>query len=225
MLKRIENLLNQTLKGERYFVPEAPEYDRMDLLLSPMMMSAKRSKDFILSQTPVLDENQALTGYFRFSGDVMGDIFNRCGHKNWQQICREFYNKPVEGLCTFEWQHSVADFEKVIKIGIEGYRKEIAESRKNHTEPEKLEFLDALTVICDAIEEWAEKCAKTADAMAEKMPDDEGKARMEKLAKALRRVPKYPASTFYEGILDIYITFAFVPDSIGCIDRYLYPLY
>ena len=225
MLKRIENLTEQTLKGERYFVPEVPEYDRTDLFLPPMMMSAKRSKDYILSQTPVLDKNQALTGYFLFSGDVAGDIFNRCGHKNWLQVCRNFYNKPMDGLCTFEWQHSVADFEKVIKIGIEGYRNEIAESRKNHTDPEKLEFLDALTVICDAIEGWAEKCAKAADAMAEKMLDDERKARMEKLAKALRRVPKYPASTFYEGILDIYIIFSFVPDSIGCIDRYLYPLY
>ncbi len=225
MLKRIENLLNQTLKGERYFVPEVPEYDRTDLFLSPLLLNAKRSKDFILSQTPMLDENQALTGYFRFSGDVLGDIFNRCGHKNWLQVCQNFYNKPVGGLCTFEWQHSVADFEKVIKIGIEGFREEIAASKKNHTDPEKLEFLDALMVICDAIEEWAEKCAKAADTMAEKMPDDEGKARMEKLAAALRRVPKYPASTFYEGVLDIYITFSFVPDSIGCIDRYLYPLY
>lgn len=225
MLKRIENLLEQTMKGERYYQPSPPQYDREDLFLSPLMISAKRSKDYILSQTPMLDENQALTGYFRFSGDVMGDIFNRCGHKNWAQACQAFYAKPVEGLCTFEWQHSVADFEKVIKIGMEGYRKEIMASREKHTEPEKLEFLDDLLIICDAIEEWAEKCAKAADKMAEKMPTSEGKERMKKLAAALRCVPKYPATSFYEGVLVIYMIFSFVPDSIGCIDRYLYDLY
>ena len=120
MKDRIKRICDSVVAGERFVTPTQVEYDRLDTFLSPVIMSAKRSKEFILAQTPIVTEDTALTGFLCLWGDVMGDIFNRSGHTNFWGAHKLFYNQPIDGLCTFEWQHSVADFEKVIKIGIEG---------------------------------------------------------------------------------------------------------
>lgn len=225
MIERIEKLLQMTLNGEMYIEHSATDYDRTDMFLPSLIMSAKRSKEYILNQTPYVSEFTALTGYLRFQGNVMGDIFNRCGHDNFQKIYNEFYNKPIDGLCVFEWQHSVADFEKVIKIGINGLKEEIKESKKSHNEKDEIEFLDALDIIADGIIGWAEKCSEAALKKSEEVDKIEYKENLVKLANALKTVPANPAKSFYEAVLSVYVIYAFVPDSIGCIDRYLYPFY
>lgn len=225
MIERIKQLAEKTVKGEMYIEHTDTEYDRCDLFLPPVIMSAKRTKEYILNQKPYVSELTAMTGYLSFQGDVMGDIFKRCGHENFGKLCADFYSKPIEGLCTFEWQHSVADFEKVIKIGIKGLKDEIKNSRKNHSEKERTEFLDALDIIADAIIGWADKCSDAALKKSEETENPECRANMIKLSKALKNVPANPAQSFYEAVLTVFIIYAFVPDSIGTIDRYLYPFY
>ncbi len=225
MIERIKKLADMTVKGEMFIEHTETEYDREDLFLSPVIMSAKRSKEYILNQKPYVSELTALTGYLRFAGDVMGDIFNRNGHKNFAELNNKFYGRQVDGLCTFEWQHSVADFEKVIKIGINGFKAEIEASKKNHTEKERLEFLDAVDMIADAIIGWADKCSNAALEKSKEVENPEAKSNLEKLSRALKNVPANPAQSFYEALLTVFIIYAFVPDSIGCIDRYLYPFY
>ncbi len=225
MNERIKKLADMTVKGQMYIEHTKTEYDREDIFLSPVIMSAKRAKEYILNQKPFVSELTALTGYLRFEGDVMGDIFNRCGHENWRKIYKEYYNNPVDGLCTFEWQHSVADFEKVIKIGINGLKAEIAQSKKTHSQKEELEFLDGIDIIADAIIGWAKKCSDAALKKAQEIENPEYKANLVKLSKALKNVPANPAQSFYEAVLTVYVIYAFVPDSIGTIDRYLYSFY
>lgn len=225
MIERIQKMADLTVAGKMFVESVKTEYSREDLFLSPVMMNAKRAKEYILNQEPYLTEYHAMTGYLRFSGDVVGDIFNRCGHENFQQMTKNFYKLPIEDLCTFEWQHFVADYQKVIRIGIKGFQEEIKASEKNHTDPQKREFLDGLLVIADAIIGWAHKCADAAWKKSQETNRDEYRKNLENLSRALRKVPEYPASSFYEAILTVYIIYAFVPDSIGCIDRYLYPFY
>ncbi len=225
MTDRIKHLAEKTAKGEMFIEHTPTEYDREDLFMSPVLMNAKRAKEYILNQKPYVSEYTAFTGYLRFQGDVMGDIFNRNGHINFHNLMKNFYAQPIDGLCTFEWQHSVADYEKVIKIGINGYKEEIAESKKNHSVKEELEFLEGLDMIANAIIGWAEKCSKVAYDKALETENDEYKANLMKLSEALKNVPANPAKSFYEAVLTVYVIYAFVPDSIGCIDRYLYPFY
>lgn len=225
MIERIKILAERVAEGGLYIEHTPTEFSPEDLFLSPVIMQAKRCKEYILNQNPFVTEHTALTGYLRFKGNVMGDIFMRNGHANFDAAIEEFYCKPREGFVSFEWQHSVADFEKIIKIGINGLKKEIETSRKNHNEKEKLEFLDAVDMIADAIIGWAEKCSVYALNEAEKTENSEYKANLLKLAKALLNVPRNPATSFYEAVLTVYIIYAFVPDSIGTIDRYLYLFY
>ena len=226
MTERIRKLTEKTVAGELFPECSAVEFDREDIFLSPTIMNAKHSAEYILAQTPYISELTALTGYLRFGGSaVMGEIFNRYGHENFKYLCKHFYNKPIEELCTFEWQHSVADFEKVIRIGIDGYKQEIAESMKRDRTKEELEFLTGLDMIADAIIGWAEKCADIAAQKAAETQNSEARDRLMKLSTALRKVPKKPAESFYEAILSVYVIYSFDADSIGTIDRYLFPFY
>lgn len=223
--ERIRILAEKTKNGEMYIDPTPTQYDRKDLFLTPVAMSAKRAYEYILNQTPFVNEYTALTGYLRFDGSVEGDIFGRSGHANFHEMLKYFYNQPVDGLCTFEWQHSVADYEKVIRVGIRGLKSEIAESRKTHSESADIEFLDALSLIADAIIGWAGKCSDAALEKSKTVDEPEYKENLLKLSAALKNVPENPAQSFYEAVLCVFVIYAFVPDSIGCIDRYIYPFY
>ena len=227
MTERIQELVKKTVAGELFPQTVELKYDREDYFLPPTIMSAKRSSEYILAQEPFISELTALTGFLRFDGKegVLGDIFGRPGHENFSKLCKYFYNKPIEGLCTFEWQHSVADFEKVIRIGIRGYKAKIAESLKKNRSTEEIEFLTGLDMIADAIIGWAEKCADIAEEKANVTDDADARDRLIQLSNALRKVPSNPAETFYEAILTLYMIYAFDPDSIGTVDRYLYPFY
>lgn len=129
MDKRINKLLQKTLRGELFFSTTPVEYDREDLFLSPVRMSSKRLAEYMAAQRPLVFEENRLGGMIRFDGSVEGDIFGRAGHKNFDYLKQYFYNKPVNNLLTFEWQHAAGDFEKVLKGGIVSVKREIAESR------------------------------------------------------------------------------------------------
>lgn len=226
MNERIKEITQKTLNGQMWIETVKTEYDRTDLFLNPVTMSAKRVSEYILNQEPYIDESTALTGYIRFDGSVEGDIFTRSGHKNFWIEYQNFYAKPVEGFATFEWQHSVADFDKVIKKGIKGYKNEIKNSlEKYKNDTEKTEFLLAVYKIADAIAGWANKCSLKAAEKASSESRPDVKSRLMKMAQCLKNVPENPAKSFYEAIQTIYLIYAFDPDSIGLIDRYLYSFY
>lgn len=226
MIKRIENLTQKVLSGDTWFQTEPTEYDREDIFLSHTARTAREVSAYILNQRPQIDENAALTGYIRFDDDrVEGEIFHRVGHRNFQELMRSFYMQPLDNLLTLEWQHSSADYGKVLQKGIEGLQEEILEARKQYTDPDRVEFLDGLETVAGAILGWVEKCADHAADLAAAADDQETKFRLTRMSETLRRVPRKPAATFFEAVQVIYVIFSFVPDSIGTIDRYLYPYY
>lgn len=226
MNERIKILTEKTVKGEMWVEPVKTEYDRTDLFLSPVKMTGKRVCEYIANQDIMILEESCFTGLMRFDDSVEGDIFHRKGHQNFQTAMQNFYNKPVDNLLTFEWQHSVGDFEKIIKRGLAGIKEEIEKSRLSHKDDERaLEFLQTQTDLCNAIIARAEKGSKKALEKAKETVNPEYKDNLEKLSEGLSRVPEKPAENFYEAVLCLYFCYPFIPDSIGLIDRYLYPYY
>lgn len=132
MNDRIRKIAEKTVKGEMHVYPVKTEYDRCDLFLSPVKRSAKRVCEYIKNQEPLIIDESVFTGLIKFDNSVEGDIFNRNGYKNFDDLKRDFYNKPVDNLTTFEWQHSVADFGKIINCGIMGIEDDIKKSKENH---------------------------------------------------------------------------------------------
>ena len=110
MNERIKKLVKKTVSGEMYVCPVKTEYDRCDLFLPPIKMSAKRVCEYIRNQEPLIVAESCFTGLITFDGSVEGDVFNRSGHVNFGIAYNNFYNKPVDNLLTFEWQHSAGDF-------------------------------------------------------------------------------------------------------------------
>lgn len=226
MNERIESLAKKTASGEMYVYPVKTEYDRCDLFLPPIKMSGKRVCEYIRNQEPLIVPESRFTGLIKFDGSVEGDIFGRTGHKNNTIACEYFYNRPVDNLLTFEWQHSVGNFGKIIAVGITGVKDEINKSIQKHKEDENaLQFLETQSDICDAIIDWAKKCSKKALIVSECTNNTEYKKNLKRLSQALEHVPENPANNFYEAVLSLYVCYGFIPDSIGLIDRYLYPFY
>ena len=223
---RITSLLSKALDGSMNFRATPTAYSREDLFLSPVRMSSKRLGEYMANQTPLIFEESRLPAFLGFDGSVEGDIFHRSGHRNFAEASRNFYNNPVHNLLTFEWQHSAGDFEKVINGGFDQIRREIAYSAAAHAgDSEALEYLDALSAFCVSAIDWAHKCADFALSLANSTANEEYRANLTKLSESLRKVPEHPAETFYEAILSLCVTYPYLPDSIGLIDRYLYPFY
>lgn len=225
MNKRIENLVNLTLNGEMYANPVATEFDREDLFLSKQQRESKRLCEYILNQEPVITLYSEMTGFFNLNSSVVGDAFKRQGHENSKKMFDYFYCKPIDNLSTFEWQHATADYKKVLGKGISGIIAEIEESMTQHIDPEKPEFLTALKNVANALIEWTKKCSDKAAKFAKTVENEEYKKNLEKLSKALLNVPENKPSSFYEAVLTIYVCFSADPDSVGTLDRYLWPFY
>lgn len=226
MNERIESLVKKTVSGKMYVYPVKTEYDRCDLFLPPIKMSAKRVCEYIRNQEPLIVAESCFTGLIKFDGSVEGDIFTRSGHVNLGIACNNFYNKPVDNLLTFEWQHSAGDFAKIINGGIVGIKDEINKSIEKHkNDSEATQFLETQSDICDALIDWASKCSEKALSFSKTVSNEKYRKNLEKLSQSLKKVPKKPASNFYEAILSLYVCYGFIPDSIGLIDRYLYPFY
>ncbi|MBQ8309498.1 MAG: hypothetical protein IJX80_00615 [Clostridia bacterium] len=225
MTERIAKLTALTLSGQMYATPVATTYDEADRLLSRQHMESKRICEYILNQEPKLTEYSCMTGFFNFDGSVVGDAFRRGGHKATQEAFKLFYLKPIDHLSTMEWQHATADYTKILKKGIRGIIGEIDASLEVHSDPEQTEFLTALRRVANALIAWAHKCSDRALEQSRKIEVEEYRKNLVRLSKALKRVPENAPETFYEAILCIYVCFSADPDSIGTLDRYLYPFY
>jgi len=139
-------------------------------------------------------------------------------------------------LSTMNWN---LDYEKVLKIGFNGIKKQ-AEERLNSLDPfdpennyDKLPFLQAVIIVCDAITHFAGRYADLARKMAEKENREQRKKELLDIAAVCDWVPANPARTFREAIQSQW--FANVagrleqlsggPAGNGRIDQYMNPFY
>ena len=225
MNERIKGLFELTMAGKMLPKTERPVYDEGDLLLPKHERESKRLCEYILNQEPMLTEYSAMTGFFRFDSSVVGDAFKRQGHKGTNKALDLFYCKIIDNLSTMEWQHATADYTKVLRGGIKGIIATIDESLKINTEKEMQDYLLALKRVANALIGWAHKCSDRALALSERVEKKEYKSNLIRLSEALKRVPENAPESFYEATLCIYLCFSADPDSLGTLDRYLYPFY
>ena len=144
MTERIQKLVELTLTGKTYAYPTKTEFDEADLLLPRAEMESKRIAEYILNQKPVLSEYSTMTGFFKFDGSVVGDAFQRSGHKATQKALSLFYKKNIDNLSTMEWQHATADYAKVLSRGVRGILEDIDASLAVHQSEDEILYLNAL---------------------------------------------------------------------------------
>lgn len=226
MNERIARLVKAARNGEIFPERVAVEYDGFDLKLADPLRIAKRLTEYMAAQPCYFSEDNELVGMMHFDNSVEAELFPRTGHRFWNEACSQYYRKPQENLCTFEWQHSNADFGKVIRVGLEGLRKEIIESRKNFpADLAKLNFLAGLEAMIRGIIRRARQYAAECRRLAAECGDPRRKSALLRMADNCMQVPEHPARNFEEALQCLYFCFIFQPDSIGRPDQYLYELY
>lgn len=131
------------------------------------------------------------------------------------------------------------NYERALKKGFNGIKKEAEErlmsldvfnSQNNY---EKIAFLKAVIIVCNALITYGKRHAELATSMAEKEINDQRKKELLQIAEICEWVPGNPARTFHEAIQCQW--FVQVADrfnqrggswfSQGRIDQYLYPYY
>lgn len=133
--------------------------------------------------------------------------------------------------------HIALDYDKLIRKGINGIKKEIEECLENlnvndacaypdYETIKQKEFYDCLIIELDAVLELAERYSKKAKEMAESSIEPR-KSELLKISEIMEKVPKNPAESFYEAIQSVqfYLSGLFGLYALGRPDRYLYKLY
>ena len=120
--------------------------------------------------------------------------------------------------------HNVPDFETVLKNGILGYREEVIRKMESTDDPKEQQFEEGLLDVIAGIEIYLDRYVKKLEEIQKTFTGD-GK-KLERLIKTLKKVPLYPAESFYEAYVAssavMFFSNSFEP---GRLDDYLYPYY
>jgi len=133
--------------------------------------------------------------------------------------------------------HIIVNYEKVLKIGLRGVRKQIEQKLKeleltNPEDLEKMQFYRAELIVLGGVLNYAKRYAQLARDLAAKEANPQRKKELEKIAEICVWVPANPARNFYEAVqsyLFIHVLAHFETDaqgmSTGRFDYILYPYY
>jgi formate C-acetyltransferase len=253
MTARIKRLAESVVSRDVYPPVTKVSYSPESMFLPECQTIAVKLGEYLRGQEAVITDDEMLIGKMHFDDSVISEYYSGRGHTHMAELNKYYYLKVQDRLCYAEWIHSGADLEFVIKNGFKGYYKKIEEARLVWAgNKEKLEFLEGLRLTADSLLSWSGKCAQVCfdasqDArwgvavsnelvcalggldkdMTGVTPDTvvDRKQQLLTLSRICKRVPLYPATTFYEGIQASYFVFMFLPDSPGRLDQFLYPLY
>lgn len=137
---------------------------------------------------------------------------------------------------TLNW---AGDFGKVIRRGLRSLINEMKEEiekigvESSENNYDKLPFLKAFIISCEAVIDYAKRYGKEAERLAETEKNPERKRELEKIARNCYRVPEFPARDFHEALQSLWfaaIAYRLEQPTVGVIsmgrfDQYMYPLY
>ena len=134
--------------------------------------------------------------------------------------------------------HVCADYEKLIKVGLNGIRQEIDDEiavmdiLRNPEDLEKLQYLNAAKISIDAAIGFAVRYSELAAEQAKTAVCPVRKAELEKISETCSRVPANPAGTYYEALQSIIFAWTIINIEgqgnglcFGRLDQTLYPFY
>jgi formate C-acetyltransferase len=151
-------------------------------------------------------------------------------------MSRFIVNETASFRSSIQWVH---DFEKILKRGFNGIKRE-AQEKLDALDPlspkdncEKRPFLEAIIIVSDAIVHWAKRHAVLAREVAEKEANPVRKAELIRMAENAERVPGEPARDFWEACQSQWFTQMFsrieqktgTTISNGRMDQYFFPYY
>ena len=147
-------------------------------------------------------------------------------------------NGNYEKTIGMHYGHNIIGYEKVLKKGFAGIKKQAEDrlARIDMTDPEdlkKVPFLEGVVMAMTAVTELGVRFAAKARERAEKESDTQRKAEILRMAEMFDRIPADTPRTFYEAVQTCYMTWMLSlwenryagGESVGRVDKYLYPYY
>lgn len=134
----------------------------------------------------------------------------------------------------------VPNHEKVLNKGLngiiaearEGLQKLLAGNFSDRDDTNKIHFLQAVIIACEAAINFAHRYAELAKELAGRESDAVRRAELEKIADICQWVPANPARSFHEAVqslwfihLGIHMEVCYTSDVPGRMDQFLYPFY
>lgn len=163
----------------------------------------------------------------------------RIAYKEGTMAARNIINESITLRGSLQW---VPDYNKVLKKGFAGMKREAEEQlqKLQQNEPmecvvqgEKYQYLQGILIECDAIILWAQRHAGEALRLAEQAKDEKRRQELMEIAERCKNVPANPPRSFAEAVQAIWFTALFHRMefctggivSNGRMDQYLYPFY
>ncbi len=185
----------------------------------------------------ILDGELIVGSYFN---TALSKAHTRAEARRWRRDVRrwrrnaQMLNEMGVGNCGAIPGHLIPNYPKVLRLGFRGIAAELEEMRSKETNRDKLDFLRALIICCEAASAFADRYAEEAARLADSEPDGGRRAELIEIARICRKVPSEPAETFHEALQALWFSHMLVmvaesypgPGlSPGRIDQYLYPYY
>jgi len=217
---------------ENRAAPIFPEY-AMDWVIAELDEFEKRDGD----RFTITEENKQILRdiYPYWKGRTLKDK----GYAAFPPESRLFYDLGIiktEGNITSGDAHVAVRYGKVLNAGLEGIRTQTLEAQKklNLAEFEDLKksyFYRAILILLDAVEAFALRFAKLAEAQAD-TASPERASELKEIARICRKVPMHPAETFHEALQSVWFIHLILQIesnghslSYGRLDQFCYPYY
>ena len=186
-----------------------------------------------LNQTePAIYDDELLLGH------IYLPEYSEEEQKEYDALCESFHMSSRTLLFRYPRNtHISLDFEKLLKLGLNGIRAEIQEkintlnleapnSLPEFSDYKKYEFYQCLLIELDAVSKLAKKYSEKAAEIA-KDANKERKNELIRLSDILKKVPDMPAENFYEAIQSVHFFLSTLMGlyPLGRPDRYLYEYY
>jgi len=196
-------------------------------------------ESWILSEDDAKTLKEEIIPYWR--GICIDNVIQGQLEENFPEVHFEeghFVGRSSYPLAGWALNHTVADYASVLSRGLKELKEEIrAEMNKidgsdvpANSEFDRINVYKAMLIAADAIIIYANRCADVAEDAAQKEEDAKRKAELLEMARICRRIPEYPAESWWEALQGwhllhnaIFLCEGGVSHSAGRFDQYMYP--
>ncbi len=180
--------------------------------------------DILLHMRPIINDGELISG-LPDNGPLTPEEA-----EEYAELEKRMSGAPDTGGLTIG--HMALDYEKLLRVGVEGLLKEVRERRGalDLNVPENLpkdEFYEGCEAELSALCDLAERYSAYAAELAEKEEDPKRAEELRTMSENFKVVPRYPAQTFHQALQSIHF-YNFTLWELyyfGRVDRYLYPFY
>jgi|TARA_B100001971_G_C18258842_1_gene584729 formate C-acetyltransferase len=194
---------------------------------------------WILSEGDAQTLKEVIVPYWR--GICADNVTQRQLEENYPEVHFKegyFVGRASYPLAGQALNHTVADYASVLRKGLKGLKREIrVEMDKidgsdvpSNSELDRVSVYKATLIAADAIIIYANRCADVAEEAAQTEGDVKRKAELLEMARICRKVPEYPAESWWEALQSwqllhnaIFMCEGGVSHSAGRFDQYMHP--